>query len=86
MTIAEQMREITNKAREDKQNADIAKVRDYYEKRILPDIKKLAENREYQHVVTVPSDINPFVVRKIAEADGFVASRIPKTNTVLIMW
>ena len=86
MTIAEQMREITHKAREDKYNANIAKVRDYYEKRILPDIKKLAENGEYQYTVTVPNDINPIAVRKIAEADGFIASRIPKTNTVLIMW
>jgi hypothetical protein len=86
MTIAEQMNDIAHKAQLAKTQAKTEKVNAYYQTSILPDIHKLAEKGKFEYVATMPCDIDPTMVRKVAEADGFSTSDFPHTRMVLIMW
>ena len=86
MTIAEQMNDIAHKAQLAKTQAEAEKVTAYYKSSILTDIHKLAEKGKYEYHATMPCDIDPDMVRKVAEADGFTTTGFPHTRMVLIMW
>ena len=86
MTIAVQMNVIAHKAQLAKAQANAEKATVYYQTSILTDIRKLAEKGKCEYVATMPSDIDPDMVRKVAEADGFITSGFPHTRMVLIAW
>jgi hypothetical protein len=86
MTIAEQMNDIAHKAQLAKAQAETEKVAAYYQTSILTDIRKLAEKGKCEYHATMPCDIDPLMVRKVAEADGFNTTGFPHTRMVLIMW
>ena len=86
MTIAEQMNDIAHKAQLAKAKAGAEKVNAYYQTSILTDIRKLAEKGKCEYHATMPCDIDPDMVRKVAEADGFITLGFPSTRMVLIAW
>lgn len=86
MTIAEQMNDIAHKAQLAKVQAKTEKVTAYYQTSILTDIRRLAEKGKCEHIATMPCDIDPTMVRKVAEADGFITSGFPNTRMILIAW